>query len=566
MQQKFKLTSDIRQRLTKMQTTTYDSWKAFITEFIQNSYRAGAKHLWVHIAGDEITFIDDGVGSRSPKSLLTLDYSEWDSTDEGFGIGFWSILAIPELQRCDVASKKWVAHIDVTQLFANTVPEAIIETVDDPTSGFIITLKSPHFKENQREMWDEIHSVGALQPFEIIVNGRTVPKKSLLDEIDGDFIHDFVTRKFSARFSVSTRHDEAKLYYEKRFVNEFYISGVKGVGELNKKALDLKEPDRKSVIHNEKYDDFSSKIRECREVLYLKFVQSNLTEKQQGDYAYEIKNHLDVSQYEKYILVDDLYTKVNSGVIESTDMDEPDDTGVAEVPISGFAKPDRAVTTDLIRESDKPAEVGKILLKDAIKLKKRKMWCESSEREKYTDAIAKAEYYGCTVFYAKNDLHRRIFERHNVPHIKELEGGIKTTYLSNNVEVKTEKEHNFLKALIPICRHYHLPETTFKIGDLKVVVATYVDEVLVDKETKGCGGLRTGSEIILDRRNMKLKKYHLRNRPGIGTNELKAIMGNMPTISHELAHLLHDTQDNTIQHYETMERIQHEIADVYREL
>jgi hypothetical protein len=560
------LTSDIRQRLTKMKETTYDSKLAFATEFIQNVHRAGAKNLNVSIMGDEVVFTDDGVGARSPKSILTLDYSEWDSTDEGFGVGFWAILAIPELYRCDIASKKWRAHIDIATLFSKTVPEATIETVDDPTSGFVVSLKSPWIREHQRDIWDEIHSVGALQTFNIFTNGRQVIKRSMLDEVDGDFIHDFSTRKFTGRFTVSKSYDDkVMIYYENRLVTEMEYNGMNGVIELTKRGVDLKEPDRKSIVKNEKYDDFRQKIKDCRELLYLKFI-SYANEKDMDDYAYKIDSILEVGQYERYVTVDDIYTvKVLPSEIGLTTIeDESDELDLP--PKFGFAKPNEAVTTNLFQPGDKPVVSGKILLKDAIKAKKRKMWCSSHDRDRFSELIAKAEYYGCTVFIAANELHEEIFKKHRVPYISELEEGIKTTYVSTDVEVKTDKEYNFLKSLAPICRKYNLPDNTFKMGNLKMIVATYVDGVMVDKETKGVGGLCNGKEIILDRRSMKIKKYHLRTRPGIGTNELKCIMANMPTISHELAHLIHQTQDNTLNHWETMERIQHEIAEIYREL
>jgi hypothetical protein len=560
------LTSDIRQRLTKMKETTYDSKMAFVTEFIQNAYRAGAKNLRITIINDEVSFTDDGVGARSPKSILTLDYSEWDSTDEGFGVGFWAILAIPELRQCDIASKKWRAHIDIATLFSNTVPEATIETVDDPTSGFTVSLKSGWFREHQKEIWDEIHAVGALQTFNIFTNGRQVIKRSMLDEVDGDFIHDFSTRKFTARFTVGKSWDDnIQIYYENRLVTKMDMNGVRGVIQLTKRGVDLKEPDRKSIVKNEKYDDFKQKIRDCREMLYLKFLPY-ASEQQMDDYAYKIDSILNVSQYERYVTIDDIYSaKSVPSVIGCTTIDdEPDTSDYAGQ--DEFVKVDTSITTNLFQSGDKPVKNGKILLKDAIKAKKRKMWCHSSDRDKFADLISKAEYYGCTVFISNNELHEEILKKHRVPYITELEEGVRTTYISTDVEVKTDKEYNFLKSLIPICRKYGLADNTFKMGNLKMVVATYIDNVLIDKETKGVGGLCNGDEIILDRRHMKIKKYHLRTRPGIGTNELKCIMANMPTISHELAHLIHHTQDNTLNHWETMERIQHEIAEIYREL
>jgi hypothetical protein len=392
----------------------------------------------------------------------------------------------------------------------------------------------------------------------------------MLDDVDGDFVHDFSTRKFTARFAVGNRYsDTIKVYYEKRFVTELDINGVDGVIELSKKGVDLKEPDRKSIIKNEKHDDFKAKINECREVLYLKFLQY-ASDKEMDKFAYEIKTILHVSQYEKYVMVEDIFTpRVKPVGIETTDMEpEPEE----EEDVSDYADSSEfttaaaSVTTNLFQKRPEAPPGTKILLKDAIKMKKRKMWCGAGDRDRYAKLISKAEYYGCTVFIAANDLHENIFEAHRVPHISDLENGVRTTYISNNVKIRNEKEYNFLKSLIPICRHYKIPDASFKMGDLKMVVSTYLNEVLIDKEVKAVGGMVTNGEILLDRRAMKIKRFNLRTRPGIGTNELKCLMANMPVISHELAHLLYGTADNTLGHWETMERIQHEIAEIYREM
>ena len=40
-------------------------------------------------------------------------------------------------------------------------------------------------------------------------------------------------------------------------------------------------------------------------------------------------------------------------------------------------------------------------------------------------------------------------------------------------------------------------------------------------------------------------------------------MANLDTIAHELAHLIYDTEDNTVDHYKMQTRIQNEIVNLY---
>jgi Zn-dependent peptidase ImmA (M78 family) len=73
-------------------------------------------------------------------------------------------------------------------------------------------------------------------------------------------------------------------------------------------------------------------------------------------------------------------------------------------------------------------------------------------------------------------------------------------------------------------------------------------------------------EIILDRKHMNLKVYRIALGKPFGINTLKAVVGNLPTITHELAHMIYHTDDNTVLHYQMMEKIYHEITALYRDL
>ena len=56
------------------------------------------------------------------------------------------------------------------------------------------------------------------------------------------------------------------------------------------------------------------------------------------------------------------------------------------------------------------------------------------------------------------------------------------------------------------------------------------------------------------RRAIGLQRFNLTGN-GIGVHELKALMANLKTISHELAHLMYDTEDNTKYHFEMEDKI-----------
>lgn len=49
----------------------------------------------------------------------------------------------------------------------------------------------------------------------------------------------------------------------------------------------------------------------------------------------------------------------------------------------------------------------------------------------------------------------------------------------------------------------------------------------------------------------------------IGKNELKCLMYNLDTITHELAHVLYKTTDNTKEHFLAQIKIQEQITKLY---
>ena len=77
-------------------------------------------------------------------------------------------------------------------------------------------------------------------------------------------------------------------------------------------------------------------------------------------------------------------------------------------------------------------------------------------------------------------------------------------------------------------------------------------------------GVTDGENIILDRRAIGLQRFNLSSSNAyFGINEFKAIMASLKTVSHELAHLLYQTEDNTKDHREAEDRIYEELVNLY---
>lgn len=233
-----------------------------------------------------------------------------------------------------------------------------------------------------------------------------------------------------------------------------------------------------------------------------------------------------------------------------------------------FESEDEEITSSLkVRNIKKKKK--KESLRSIIRRTNKKVWVKASEIEDYTDLIAKVEYYGVKVFISRNILHSNVFMENNVSYITEIESGIEKTNIKWDVELKTKKEERFIELLQPICRYYNLPINTFKIGYLKLLIETSLDDRVINREIienrKGSikiYGVTDGNDIILDRRALGLQRFNLTGSY-FGINEVKALMANLMTIAHELAHLLYSTEDNTKEHRESEDKIYEELVNLY---
>ncbi len=651
------ITIDVIAKLKKIyEGKTFSDRLVLITELFQNSQRARAKKVDIDIGNGSMSFKDDGLGSKTPGDILKLDYSNWESTDEGFGIGLWSWLAIEGIQGIKIRSNKWAISLTVDKIFNENNLNAAVELGLEKIKGFEVTIYSHKFHRENEVLLKRIVSDAETQNFDVFINGNKIDKKDLYEEAKKHpFCKTYSNRLFTATL-YPERYGGVDVYYERRLIDNFYPSEyIGGVCEVNKKTLTLQEPDRKNVIRDNNRTVFMQKLEECRKDLYLDIVKSG-DPRDIEEYSYQIDAVLDVEDYEGYLLADDLILEVKTDIRNVEDinpankqrafnrlLDEisgrnlqlslTDNIGTGEdeqliekllntsstykwiknrdaidnpvYPIEEFDNVDEIAENvvllsigdaiyrkvnieehlDSFSEENEEVTSSKTVktvkskkkkdsLRNILKKTIRKVWVKSNEVEDYQDLIAKVEYYGVKVFISKNILHERVFRNNNVPYITDIESGIKKTNFKWGVELRTKKEEKFIKLLMPICSYYGLPYNTFKIGYLKLMVETVLDNRVIHREVienkKGqivLFGLTDGNTIILDRRALGLNRFNL-NGPGtgLGVNEYKALMANLKTVAHELAHLIYKTEDNTKEHAQMEDLIYDEIVGVYLSL
>ena len=157
--------------------TVFSNEYMFVKEFLQNAQRGKTKELYITVTENYIRFKDSGIGCKNPNSVFTLDKSEWSTTDEGFGIGFWACLAFKKLELIEVSSRKWKAFLDVNNLFLNEDLTVKKEDLKESIKGFDVILNCSTLSNLEiSEINEQIYEVAKYLNFDIYLNGDLIEK------------------------------------------------------------------------------------------------------------------------------------------------------------------------------------------------------------------------------------------------------------------------------------------------------------------------------------------------------------------------------------------------------
>lgn len=556
----------------------FDSPLIFIRELLQNSQRSKASNVDFTVYDDKIIIKDDGCGCNNPENVFTLDLSSWESTTEGYGIGFWSILCIPNIKLVTVKSKNWSCSFDAIKLFKDGDLSVSQETINTIT-GFEVIIESNYFSLNYGEVKAYLSDVAKYLPFSTRIDNEVIPRRDIFDDFQPDsFCKEYNNKYFRAKFAISENYyTEIKMFYEKRFVRGFsQLDYIDGVFEVKNDKITLKEPDRTSYTRDEKYTALVFKLEECAKDLLLSYVKQFGVD--DNVYYQAIQCWLDVKDYEKYLVFDDdmilseLEDKANND--DNNQSNENNEINVEKsvhnVNPDIFKKPDIVKRQSFtVSQNAVVAKKDGPKLKDAVKKLKRSVWCSKEEYSVYQDLIQKARYKGLHVIVAKNILYEAALKKYGILNISQLDNAFSETFIEKNICLKTSKEEAFIQLLQPIVKKYNLPEDIFLIANISIESSFVVNgEVMFKKKEFNkkdnirVYGVTNGIHIFLDRTALGLNRFHIKKN-NLGIWELKALMNSVNTIAHELSHYLYHTTDNTPEHYNHEITLQQEIISLY---
>jgi len=576
------ITSDVVSRLAKIrQGVVYNSITSVVSELLQNCQRAKAKTIHCFIKDNYLTIIDDGVGCKDPDELFTIDRSAWDSTNEGFGEGFTSVYTVADIIK--VRSHKWSVNLNVAKMLQERNLTYSYKEETDYSQGFEVTIQGEKIEENIEEITNFLKYSASLLPMNCYVNNTLVFKKDL-SNIDGttDFIKTFDNKLYTAYLTPLEWGYDCMVYYENREVCKEWLTGVSGNIILKQNAGNLKAPDRKAIINDGKYRNFKDQLEKDTKKLYREFIKladNNLID----EFSHPIASILNVKEYEDLLEIDDDMFKVH--VNDEDEYINPKENKIKDEVL----KPKLDIfnyNTDMYEQSYEtehsfpPTEnYNQNTVLSAVKsinprarknsivsiAKSNKLfWVSPNELNASKETITNMEYYGFKGIIAVNELYERVFNEYSVPHISYLVDNIKKQHKFTDIGTRTLKEKRALFLLRRIEEYYKIGET-FNICNITMKIVSQFDDKELQSPDNIIEGVCTQGKIYLDRKSLKLGDFTVKNWTSehISLEDLRFILRASDTISHELAHLLYDTKDNTLAHMQAQAKIAKEIGYLY---
>lgn len=563
------ITSNVYNRLLKIrQGVVYDSVTSVIGEILQNCQRAKAKNIKCTTYDDAIVITDDGVGCKNPSTLFTLDQSEWGSTTEGFGEGFTSVYAVADLIM--VRSHNWEVNLDVINMINNQDLSYKVEKGHVYKKGFEIHISGEVIKNNIYELRSFLRkSARLIEGIKIEIDGEELDKKDY-SEIGATFQKNYTNNLYTAYFAPATYSNYVDIYYEGRLVCQEYMQGIRGNLVLKAGAVTLKAPDRRSIINDGKKQTYLRMIRNDTQNLYEAFIKI-ATNEDIDTFSYQIAGILKVEDYEDMLEVgaEMLETKV----IES-------ENGETRKGITGieYSKKDEDWKEWDRREENNinESQIAKVneIIQDVLPRKKKNVflrdiassektfWVKPNEVISSQESIQTLEYYGFKAFVAINDLYEAVFHKYRTPHISEILTKLVQEFTIENCKLRSEKEERIARNIFRIIENHYGIHGVFHIADLKMQMVMKGDRESKSKEIIIEGACKDG-KIYLNRKDLQLSSYNISPSKNISTDDLRFLLRNLDTISHELAHHVFSTKDNTLQHSQTQAIIAKEIANLF---
>lgn len=578
-------------RLKKIRMgVVYDSITTIIDELLQNCQRSfivssekiKSNVPTIDVVAEEATLIirDNGNGCSDPQDIFEFEKSGWNISDAFGQGGSESIFQIADF--ISIRSQKWKAWVDVLEMLGTENLNVRVEDSDEYFSGYEILMNGNTIKDNMPLLVEYLKEQLSRLECECYLNGAIIEKKNI-HEFESEYTQVFENRFYKATLGVQTGYRDIQIYYEKRKVCDIWMQGVYGIIELNRDAVHLKAPDRKSIIRDSKYYDFYKILSHDCKLLYIEFVKT-CTDEQFDKYETGIDKNLEPIDYEEYLPLYDTDSR-NAKKQQSLSVEVPNSATVKE----------RDALDNINAESSKSRytsgasgyyDKGGIKSNDNIVIRKKgtfkehlgkilnTVWCEFHRKDELQEYINKAEDHSLTILYSKGKLYSKTFEYWGIPHIEKVFNKSEARYVIGSSgrfipgdteryeRTSSRKEERLLYLLSKIESFYGLHDV-FRIADVKEHLSIeHNGEIIMDTMIKtSAAPMKERKKIYLDRSSLNLGKINIsESKSKVTKFDVLVIMLNIQTISSGLAQILYNTVEKTVDHITKTEKIGKEIA------
>ena len=279
-------------------------------------------------------------------------------------------------------------------------------------------------------------------------------------------------------------------------------------------VLDLRSPDRKDVVHNDKYKQFNEAVRK-----EVKSVMHNLLQTA-GDsdidkYADVVDRYLSPEEYERYMrfvvttdlvdfdkLVEKIEEKKEKGekftfdqVAEEVAFEQQEVIEEMEI---------RSEPVEFTPTVSAPAK-QEVVRTGRESLGERQMfWVRVNDLDLYEDKISLAQYHDIPLVLVRNKLEQKVLEgKSNFLHIDQLKEKVELSAQLKRVGAVDEVEERALWLFGVICKGLGFDRNIFRIGDMTTFKETKIGDTEKVVEEAPAFALANGVDIYVDRGCLK---------------------------------------------------------------
>lgn len=568
--------------MRKLRSNTYSDRYTWVDELIQNCQRAGATHIDVDVDEYEktVTVSDNGIGCDDPQILFDKSSSGWNeeiTTNESpFGEGFFSTMLAADT--VTVKSKGFTAIFDVNKMFEENRTDVIEIHQNKKQSGFIVTLSDLRDNICTWQIIDRFKEIGKyIKSPTMTINGERVHYEGLNPKTENPFIRKVDNEFFKGWIRPHAWQngdwDDAMIKcfaFGRHIKDSKDYSGVFGVLNFKPNAVDLRCPDRKEFIFNEKYEAMCQALREEIEKMYINVIK-NGTDEEIKNFEYHIRRYADIESLKKcvkfkFIASDGDDEKLNNLLATSESNDDTQE--IAE--IGSDEDPFETVTDDAVnceydfvvekttpiqetKEEVKPTRKRRNITPQSGTVLSDKLayafYIDQKDINKYEDQIALAKKNNVPLIEIRNGLEQTILENDDRFHpLTDMDDLLKIKAEFRNMTPCSIPEMRIYKLLMSLSDRIGIDKKTFVIADTKfnkILVANGKEHIISEFDQIATA---YNGKIYVNRRYLKAYSELTDDSNSITPDDIRFLLLNLDIIASELSHAIKNTKDNTLSH------------------